>query len=312
MRLIKLVPDGLHLPFLRFRHIMLVVSLLAMAASIALPFVRGLNFGIDFKGGILIEIATPGAADLEALRADLGGLGLGDVSIQGFGAPNDVLIRLGAQGEGEAQQVAIDKVRASLAERYGADVEYRRVETVGPVVSGELIEKGALAIGLALVAILIYIWFRFEWQFGLGALASLIHDVVLTIGFFSVTQLEFNLAVVAAILTIVGYSLNDTVVVYDRIREYLRKYRSLSMIELIDNAMNDTLNRTLMTSFTTLLAVLALYIFGGPVIQGFTAALIWGVFIGTYSSIFVAAPVLVWLNIRRDSFIPEDARDVQP
>ncbi|RME64070.1 MAG: protein translocase subunit SecF, partial [Alphaproteobacteria bacterium] len=257
-------------------------------------------------------IATPVPANINRLRSELGGLGLGEVSIQGFGAPNDVLIRLAAQGEGEAQQAAINAVRSALAALYGDGVEYRRVETVGPVVSGELIEKGALAIGLALLAIMIYIWFRFEWQFGLGALASLVHDVVLTIGFFAVTQLEFNLAVVAAILTIVGYSLNDTVVVYDRIREYLRKYRSLAMSELIDNAMNDTLNRTLMTSFTTLLAVLALFIFGGPVIRGFTAALIWGIFIGTYSSIFVAAPVLIWLNIRRESFIPEEARDARP
>ena len=297
MRKLKLLPDETHVPFIRFRMIAFVVSLLAVLASITLVAVMGLNFGIDFRGGTMIEVGTEGPADLADMRGRLGNLGLGDVQVQTFGAPDDVLIRVATQpGGAEAQQEVVTKVRAEL----GTNVEYRRVEVVGPTVSGELIEAGVLAIVLAVGMMLVYIWFRFEWQFSVGAVIALVHDVVITLGLFAVLQLEFNLSIIAALLTIVGYSMNDTVVVYDRVREKLRKYKRMPLPELLDLAVNKTLSRTVMTSVTTLLALLALFIFGGEVISGFTFAMIWGVIIGTYSSIFVAAPLLLMLGVKRD------------
>ena len=268
-----------------------------MVASIGLFGVFGMNLGIDFRGGTLIEIqSTDGPADLGALRATIGELGLGDVQIQEFGAPTDVLIRVEEQPGGElAQQAVITKVRAVLDE----SVEVRRVEIVGPRVSAELVQSGTLAVLAAIFAVLVYIWIRFEWQYAVGAIAALVHDVVLTIGMFALLQIEFNLSSLAAILTIVGYSLNDTVVVFDRIRELLRRYKSMPLPDLLDKAINQMLTRTAMTSVTTLLALSSLYIFGGEVIQSFTFAMIWGVVVGTYSSIFIAAPVLIYLNLRR-------------
>ncbi|AWZ00629.1 preprotein translocase subunit SecF [Rhodobiaceae bacterium] len=294
---LKLVPADTAFKFIGLRHVAYAVSALMVLASMALFFTNGLNFGIDFRGGTMIEIGTEGPADIGDLRNRLSSLNLGDVQVQEFGAPNDVLIRVEQQAETEgSDQTVVELIRGEL----GEGVEYRRVEVVGPKVSSELVEAGTLAVVIAVILMLVYIWFRFEWQFSVGAVLALMHDVLLTIGIFSIFQLEFNLSIIAAILTIVGYSMNDTVVVYDRVRENLRKYKKLDLGELLDRSINETLSRTAMTSITTLLALLALYIFGGEVIRGFTFAMMWGVFIGTYSSIFIAAPLLMILGVKRD------------
>jgi len=297
----RLVPDRTAFPFLRYRNLAYAVSAVLFVFALGLLPTKGLNLGIDFQGGTMIEVRMPGdAADLSGMRTTLGGLGLGEVALQEFGAPTDVLIRMERQSDDEAEQLAaVDLVKSSLIEGYGEDVSFRRVEFVGPKVSGELLWAGTQAVLYALIAILIYIWFRFEWQFGVGAVIALVHDVVLTLGIFSLLGLEFNLATVAAILTIIGYSLNDTVVVYDRVRENLRRYKSLSMPALLNQSLNETLARTLMTSLTTLIALGALFVFGGPVIRDFTFAMIWGVVVGTYSSIFIATPLLLQLHVRR-------------
>ncbi len=296
---LKLVPANTAFKFVGLRYIAYALSGLLVIASMGLFFSNGLNFGIDFRGGTMIEIGTEGPADIGDLRSRLSALNLGDVQVQEFGAPNDVLIRVEQQteadGEGSDQNV-VELIRGVL----GEGVEYRRVEVVGPKVSSELVEAGTLAVVIAVILMLVYIWFRFEWQFSVGAVVALMHDVLLTIGIFSVLQLEFNLSIIAAILTIVGYSMNDTVVVYDRVRENLRKYKKLDLGELLDKSINETLSRTAMTSVTTLLALLALYVFGGEVIRGFTFAMMWGVFVGTYSSIFIAAPLLMILGVKRD------------
>jgi len=238
------------------------------------------------------------------MRSTLSDLGLGGVSLQEFGSPNDVLIRLQQQdGDEQAQITAIDTVKAAL----GEGIEYRRVEYVGPQVGAELIQSGFMAIGLALLAILVYVSFRFEWQFGVGAVIALLHDIVVTVGVFAITQIEFNLSTVAAVLTIIGYSINDTVVVFDRVRENLRRYKSLPTIDILNRSINETLSRTLLTSLTTLLALLALYILGGEVIRGFTFAMIWGVLVGTYSSIWIAVPVLLHMGLRPGAGRPQEA-----
>ena len=258
----------------------------------------------------MIEIKTPGPANISAMRSALAGLGLGEVALQEFGASNDVLIRVEQQpGDETGRQRALQLVREALTREIGLGLVERRVEFVGPKVSAELVRSGALALGLALVAMLLYIWFRFEWQFAMGAVVALVHDVVLTIGMFTITRLEFNLAIIAAILTIIGYSINDTVVVYDRIRENMRKYKIMPISELLDLSVNQTLSRTVMTSVTTLLALFVLYLFGGEVIAGFTLAMIWGVVIGTYSSIFIAGPILVYTKVRRDLGDDEESED---
>jgi len=293
------LPHGTKYPFISFRKMSFILSGLALLASIGLFAANGLNYGIDFRGGTLIEIQTPGTepADIGALRKKLGGLGLGDVQIQQFGTPRDVLIRIEEQKGGEeAQQAVVGKIRGAL----GDGVTYRRTEVVGPTVSAELITSGTEAVILAILAVLVYIWFRFEWQFSLGAVAALVHDIVLTIGIFSFLQLEFNLSIIAALLTIVGYSLNDTVVVYDRIRENLRKFKKLPLEQLLDLSINETLSRTILTSVTTLLALGSLFVFGTEVIRGFTFAMIWGVVVGTYSSIFIGAPILLYFGVKRD------------
>ncbi len=298
MKGIRFLPEGTHIRFIGWRKLSFAVSALAMVASIALFLVVDLNYGIDFRGGTLIEIGSKsGPANLGDLRSKLGDLGLGDVQVQEFGSPTEVLIRIEQQPGGEdEQQNAIKAVKGAL----GDTVDYRRVEVVGPTVSGELQRDGTIAVLVAIFAVLVYIWFRFEWQFSIGAVAALVHDVVLTIGMFSILQIEFNLSIIAAILTIVGYSLNDTVVVYDRVRENLRKYKKMALDELLDLSINDTLSRTILTSVTTLIALGSLYVFGGEVIRGFTFAMIWGVIIGTYSSIFIAAPLLLVLGVKRD------------
>lgn len=296
MRLLRIIPDDTHIRFMWLRRFMLPLSAVATVLSLALFFSVGLNLGIDFRGGTLIEIRTEGPADVGELRSTIGALDLGDVQIQEFGAPNDVLIRVSQQEGGDAaQQAAIQQVRQAL----GDTVDYRRIETVGPTVSAELARAGTIAVLAAIFAILVYIWFRFEWQFAIGAVIALVHDVVLTIGMFTVLQLDFALASIAAILTIVGYSLNDTVVVYDRVRENLRRYKKLPMVELLDLSINQMLPRTVMTSLTTLLALVALYVFGGEVIRSFVFAMIWGVIIGTYSSVYIAAPILLYLGLER-------------
>ena len=271
-------------------------SLLLILASIVIFIARDLNYGIDFQGGILVEVRVDRAGKLGEMRQRLTNLGLGEVSLQEFGAPTDILIRIQKQAGGEkAQQAAIDKVKREL----GPGVKYRRTEFVGPKVSEELFQDGVTAVFLAIIGILLYIWFRFEWQFGIGAIVALCHDVITTVGIFALTGIEFNLSTVAAILTIAGYSINDTVVVYDRVRENLRKYKSLSLFELLNNSVNETLSRTVMTSVTTLLALLSLYILGGEVIRGFSFAMIWGVLVGTYSSICLAVPLLLYFDIDR-------------
>lgn len=296
MKPLRLVPDGTNIRFMTHRRLSFPLSAILIVASLALYGLFNLNFGIDFKGGTLIEIQTAEeVADLGAIRSKLGELRLGDVEVQEFGAPNDVLIRVETQEGGEkAQQNVVDQVKATL----GDAVTYRRVEVVGPRVSGELASAGTIAVLSALFAVLVYIWFRFEWQFALGAVMATTHDVILTIGMFAVLGLEFNLSSIAAILTIVGYSLNDTVVVYDRIRENLRKYKKKELKDILDLSINQTLSRTVLTSVTTLLALGSLYFLGGAVIQSFTFAMIWGVFVGTYSSVFMAAPLLIFLKLR--------------
>ncbi|MBO22023.1 MAG: protein translocase subunit SecF [Rhodospirillaceae bacterium] len=298
MRL-SIVPANTSFDFVGRRRLAYPLSAMLIILSLGTFFTHGLNFGIDFRGGILIEIKTEGPADVADLRQTVGALGLGEVQVQEFGAPDDILIRVQQQdGEEREQLQAINTLKDALG---GKVVEYRRTEFVGPTVGAELISSAIWAVLLAIGAILIYIWFRFEWQFGVGAVIALTHDVLTTIGLFAITQLEFNLATVAAILTIAGYSINDTVVIYDRVREELRRYKKLDMPALLNLAVNRTLSRTFMTSVTTLIALLALAMFGGSIIRDFALAMIWGVIIGTYSSVFIAVPVLLALKLSRES-----------
>ena len=305
MRL-KLVPSDTSINFLKHRRIAFIFSLFLVASSIGLFVVKGLNLGIDFKGGILIEARnTTGPADISGLRADLGQLGLGDISLQEFGTPTDVLVRVQRQeGDEEAQIAAIATISLTLGDSY----DIRRTEFVGPTVGAELAERGILAVACALRAIRVYIGFRFEWQCSIAAIGALAHDVLSTVGLFALTSFEFNLATVAAILTIAGYSINDTVVVFDRVRENLRRYKSYEIEDIINKSLNETLSRTVMTSFTTLLALLAITIFGGAVLRDFALAMIWGVLIGTYSSVFVAVGFLSRFDIRHQE--PDDGVDV--
>ncbi|MEO1291371.1 MAG: protein translocase subunit SecF [Pseudomonadota bacterium] len=299
MRL-KLVPNETKIDFLGLRKIAGVVSAAAMVISVLAMILFGLNFGIDFRGGVLVEARTEQAADLGEIRSLLGSLDLGDVAVQEFGDERTILTRIERQpGGGDAQDAAKERISAALQEAFPG-TSIRRTEVVGPKVSGELVQAGVTAVILAVLAVLFYIWLRFEWQFSLGAVAALVHDVVLTLGIFALLGLEFNLSIIAALLTIVGYSLNDTVVVFDRIRENLRRYKSTELIDVLNLSINETLSRTLMTSVTTLIALFSLYFFGGEVIRGFTFAMILGVLVGTYSSIFIAAPVLHWLGVKRD------------
>lgn len=298
MALIRFFPTNSRIKFLNARRVTLAVAALIMTGSIICFAAFGLNFGIDFRGGTLIEIETDGPADLPELRSRLGALDLGEVTLQEFGAPNDILINIQRQdGDAEAQQEAIERVKSEIDD---VVVNYRRTEFVGPKVGAELREAGTLATLLALLGIAVYVWFRFEWQFAAAALLALVHDVIATIGFFTITQIEFNLATLAAVLTIAGYSINDTVVIFDRVRESARKYKKLPISEVLNKALNDTLARTLMTSLTTLLALFSLYFFGGEVIRGFTAGLIWGIVIGTFSSVGVAVPLLYYMGVKSE------------
>jgi preprotein translocase subunit SecF len=294
--LLRIVPDDTKFDFMRFRRISFPVSAALSIVAILLFFFHGLNFGIDFVGGTLIEVQSKtGPADIAKMRTTLGGLGLGEVQLQEFGAPTDVLIRVAQQPGGEqAQQAAIAKVREAL----GDTVDYRRVEVVGPRVSSELLASSTIGLGLAIFAILSYLWFRFEWQFSLGAMIANVHDLVLTIGYMSLTQIDFDLSSIAALLTILGYSLNDTVVIYDRIREMLRRYKRMSMPDLLNISVNSTLSRSIITHVTVTLALLALLFFGGHAIHSFVATMIFGVvLVGTYTSVFIAAPILIYLGV---------------
>ena len=293
---LRLIPDTTDIPFLRWRKILFVFSGTLAVLSVVLLFAKGLNFGIDFEGGILIEVGTERPADIGGMRAVLGDLGLGEVSLQEFGSDTEVLIRIERQSSDAEDQLAITAVRAALDAKYAGEITYRRTERVGAKVGAELIKAGIIAMILAIALMLVYIWFRFELPFAIGAIIALVHDVLLTLGMFALFGLEFNLAIVAAILLIVGYSMNDTVVVYDRVRENLRKYKKMPLIELLNVSVNDTLSRTVMTSLTTLLALTALLIFGGEVIRDFTIAMIWGVVVGTYSSVFVASAILMYVR----------------
>ncbi len=291
-------PHDLRVPFMRYRDLAVWLSIAAMALSLALFFTRGLNYGVDFKGGTMIEAeSVSGPANLEALRSKLGGLGLGAVQIQNFGKPENVLIRIEQQPGGEPQQQAALK---KLTEALGSGYTQRRVEVVGPAVSSELRMTGFVAVLASLLAIVAYVWFRFEWQFALGAIVALTHDVLLTVGVFSLFQFEFDLSIVAALLTILGYSVNDTVVVSDRIRENLRKYKKMELAELLNLSINETLSRTILTGLSAIVVLLVLYVFGGEVIRNFNFAMLLGVIVGTYSSIFIAAPLLGYLGVKRD------------
>jgi preprotein translocase subunit SecF len=296
LRLLRIVPDDTKFDFMRFRRVSFPISAVLSIAAIALYFFHGLNFGIDFVGGTLMEVQSKtGPADLAKMRGTLNTLGLGEVQLQQFGNPTDVLIRVAQQPGGEAaQQAAVQKIRGTL----GDTVEYRRVEVVGPRVSTELLAYGTLGLVLAIFAILIYLWFRFEWQFALGAMIANVHDLVLTIGYMSLTQIDFDLTSIAALLTILGYSLNDTVVIYDRIREMLRRYKRMSMPDLLNVSVNSTLSRSIITHVTVTLALLALLLFGGQAIHSFTATMMFGVvLVGTYTSVFIAAPILIYLGV---------------
>jgi preprotein translocase subunit SecF len=305
---LRIVPDNTHFDFTQFRRISFPISAILSIVAITLFFTHGLNFGIDFKGGTLLEVrAKSGAADLASMRQSLNALGLGEVQLQQFGGPEEVLIRVAEQPGGDkAQQEAVGKVRGAL----GDSVDYRRVEVVGPRVSGELLAGGVAGLGLAIVAILIYLWFRFEWQFALGAMIANVHDIVLTIGFMSISQVDFDLTSIAALLTILGYSLNDTVVIYDRIREMLRRYKKMPMPQLLNESINSTLSRSIITHVTVTLALFALLLFGGQAIHSFTAVMMFGVvLVGTYTSIFIAAPILIYLGVGTTR---ADAQDPPP
>jgi preprotein translocase subunit SecF len=296
VRLLRIVPDDTKFDFMRFRRISFPMSAALSILAIVLYFTHGLNFGIDFQGGTLLEVqAKSGTVDMQAMRGTLNSLGLGEVQLQQFGGPDDVLIRVAQQPGGEtAQQAAVEKVRGAL----GSDVDYRRIEVVGPRVSGELLYKGILGVFAAIAAILVYLWFRFEWQFALGAMIANVHDLVLTLGFMSITQIDFDLTSIAALLTILGYSLNDTVVIYDRIREMLRRYKRLSMPDLLNVSINSTLSRSIITHVTVAMSLLALLLFGGPAIHSFTATMMFGVvLVGTYTSVFIASPILIYLGV---------------
>jgi len=303
MFLLKLVPDNTNIDFMRWRNVALVLSIIATVASLVLVGVRGLNLGVDFVGGQMIRTTFSQPVDVEQLRGRVSGLNLGEASIQEFGGPTTYQIRLPKPEGGEAAaNRAASQVRGMLTAQYpGARID--SVETVSGKVSEELATDGALAIILAMLGIAIYIWIRFEWQFGVGALVTLFHDVAMILGFFALTQLQVDLNIVAAFLAVVGYSLNDTVVIYDRIRENLRKYRKMAIIQLLNLSLNETLSRTIVTSLSIMLALAVLLILGPDVIFGLTIAILLGTFIGTYSSIYISAPILVWLKVARESFL---------
>ena len=298
MSSIRWIKKDLKINFLRVKNIATILSILAIISSLFFLVYKNLNFGIDFKGGTLIEIKKNTELSIAEIRNQLSELSIGDIQIQTFGSDDIILIRIenSTNLTTNADMSSLELIRSSL----GKDVIIQRTEIVGPKVSSELIQKGIIAIIIAVLLMLFYIWIRFEWQFSIGAVTALIHDVMITMGIFSFLQIEFNLSIIAALLTIIGYSMNDTVVVYDRIRENLRKYKQMNIFDLINQSLNETMSRTLLTSVTTLLALFSLYFLGGEVLKGFTLAMIIGVFIGTYSSVFIASQIILYLNVKRD------------
>ncbi len=297
---LQLVPYNTNYDFVGKKNIVFTILIIVGIICLASVFYHGFNYGIDFKGGLLLEIRTRETTDIAKLRSDLSGVVLGEVTLQEFGAPNDVLIRVERQpGGDEAQIAALNKIK----EKLGQNVDYRRVETVGPKVSEDLIRNGIYAVLGALVAMLVYIWFRFEWQFGVCSIITLAHDTIIVLGLFSLFQLEFNETAIIAVLITVTYSINDTVVIYDRIRENLRKFKKMPLSELINHSINDTLSRTILTSSVTLLSLLGLYFFGGPVIAAFSLPIIVGITAGTISSITVSAPLLLHMHLRPDQLL---------
>ncbi len=298
----RLIKDNTKINFMGKRLIYFSISVFLVLASIGLVAIKGLNLGIDFTGGILIETKFKEAPKLEDLRGIFAKTDIGEVSLQTLGLPTNILIRIGQKEEiGEKQIKTIEQVKSLLEDNFKGQIEYRKIDYVGPKVGRELIKSGALALVIALVAMMLYIWFRFEWFYGVGGIVCLIHDAILTIGFYSLTGLDFNLSSIAAILTVVGYSINDSVVIFDRIRDDLRKYKKLPLDELINNSLNSTLSRTIMTSSTTMLALLALVILGGSVLYSFSLATLFGIAVGTYSSIYIGTPILMYLKVHKPS-----------
>ncbi|MCP4395246.1 MAG: protein translocase subunit SecF [Alphaproteobacteria bacterium] len=308
--MIKCIPQETKINFLGKRFIAFALSALLIIASIGSITTKGLNLGIDFTGGLLLEVKTNNTANIAGMRKTLSELGLGDVALQGIGeSGNEVMIRVQGHegGDEKSQKKNLDKIKEALGDRIS---EYRRIEMVGPQVGSELIKDGILAVTFAILAIIMYIWFRFELPFAIGGMIALSHDVIATVGIFSILGMDFNLTTIAAILTIAGYSINDTVVSFDRVRENLGRFKKMDIPELLNLSINDMLSRTMLTSLTTLLAVVSIYLFGGEVLKGFAFAMIWGVIIGTYSSMYIAMPFLTYFDIRTSTetvgFVPSD------
>lgn len=301
---LQFFPNKPHFDFMGKRWWGFIASIALTVLSLGLVFTKGLNLGIDFTGGILMEVQAPAEVNLAPLRDALSGRHFGEVSLQHMGKENEVLIRIQV-GENDEQAKVVAEVKELLAAALGTNLDYRKIDYVGPTVGRELVEAGIWAVLLSFAAIMAYMWFRFEWQYGLGGILALLHDSTMIIGFFAVTRFEFGLTAVAAVLTIVGYSINDSVVIYDRIRENMRRFKKMPMVDLLNTSINDTLSRTILTASTTLLAAMALAVFGGPVIEGFAWAMAFGVVVGTYSSVYISAPVLIYLNLRP---LPEEAQ----
>jgi preprotein translocase subunit SecF len=312
MKLLKLIPDNTNIHFLKWTWPFFISNLVAMAAAIVLLFTMGLNLGVDFVGGQMIRVTfeRSATAPIAELRESVGALGFGEPTIQTFGKPNEISLRMrlpdGSDDRPELADAMARKITATIKAQH-PDARLDGVDSVSGKVSGELFSTGMLALGLAIIGITIYIWVRFEWQFAVGALFALVQDILLTVGMFSLTQMEFDLNIVAALLTLLGYSLNDKIVVYDRIRENLKKFRRMPLPELLDLSVNETLSRTVVTSVSVLITLFALLLLGPDVIFGFTAAIALGIFIGTYSSIFMSAPFLIWLKVDSDSFVTKES-----
>ena len=294
-----------HIPFNKFYKRFNIISLILILISLTLLIFKGLNYGVDFKGGTLIELRSlDKTLSISDLRKSFKNLNLGDVTVKKFGNDNDYVVKF--EKKQSVEENFIENIKLELTNDIGKIFEFRRVESVGPKVSSELLKSGVIAIALSLGAMLIYIWIRFEWQFSLGAISAIFHDVIITLGFFSLLNFEINLSIVAAVLTIVGYSMNDTVVIFDRVRENLKKYADINIFDITNISINETLSRTIITSITTLLALLSIFIFGGAILKGFSFAMILGVIVGTYSSIYIANPILVRLNVSQKTILKEE------
>ena len=299
--------ENRNIPFNKFYKLFNILSLSLILISLLLLIFKGLNYGVDFKGGTLIEIRSlDKTLNISDLRKSFNNLNLGDVTVKRFGNDNDYVVKF--EKKQSIEENFIENIKIELKKDIGNIFEFRRVESVGPKVSAELLKSGVIAIALSLGAMLIYIWIRFEWQFSLGAIIALFHDIIITLGFFSLLNFEINLSIVAAVLTIVGYSMNDTVVIFDRVRENLKKFSDIKIYEITNISINETLSRTIITSITTLLALVSIFIFGGAILKGFSFAMILGVIIGTYSSIYIANPILVRLNVSQKTILKEEEK----